>query len=267
MSAETINSSVGMYNNGATNCYNQPVDVGKIVKLLNLIPASEGGTAADKLSASPSPIQLYRAILRFQQTQNDLGRGPLLSVDGHVDPGAAAIGRLNERADAAAPAPSTPTLSVSQLVSPRGTPLNPKRIPNKKMINIFGERETEPGFVNYTSDPQWARGGDGVVRPWTHDPQVPPGLADKSASDICIRSSPLSRITLDEIARIGMQGCRVTIALNSGPGDDVPGGTNAQLQKFRDKFPGRKTLFDGVLQGTGDAGSTITWKVIVAELP
>jgi hypothetical protein len=104
---ETINASVGMHNNGTTNCFNQPADVVKIVKLLNLIPASEGGTAADKLSASPSASQLYRAIRHFQQVQNDLGRRPRLSVDGHVDPGAPTLGRLNQLASTPAPAAST----------------------------------------------------------------------------------------------------------------------------------------------------------------
>jgi hypothetical protein len=91
-----------MHNNGATNCFNQAADVATIVKLLNLISAAEGGAAADKLPASSSAIQLYRAILRFQQTQNNLGRTPRLSVDGHVDPGAPALARLNQLASAPA---------------------------------------------------------------------------------------------------------------------------------------------------------------------
>jgi hypothetical protein len=107
MSSETIGASVGMHNNGTTNCFNQGPDVAKIVKLLNLISAAEGGAAADKLPAGPSPIQLYRAILRFQQVQNNLGRTPRLSVDGHVDPGAPALARLNQLASIPAPAGST----------------------------------------------------------------------------------------------------------------------------------------------------------------
>lgn len=262
MASETIGASVGMYENGAKTCYNVAKDVGTVVKLLNSIPGTEGGTAGDKLPESPSAIQLYKAIRSFQQAQNDLGHTPRLSVDGHVDPGATAIGRLNDLASTPASAPA-----VSQLVAPKGTPLNPKKAPGKQMINIFGERETQPGFVNYTTDPAFAMGGDGVSRPWTHDPVRPPGLDDKSVSDICIRSSPLSRVTLDEIARIAMPGCRVTIALFSGPADGVPGGTDAQLQKFRDRFPGRKDLFDGVLHGTSDLDTPMDWKVIVSELP
>ncbi len=98
MSSETIGASVGMHNNGTTNCFNQAPDVAKIVKLLNMISAAEGGSAADKLPASPSAIQLYRPILRFQQVQNNLGRTPRLSVDGHVDPGDATLARLNQLA-------------------------------------------------------------------------------------------------------------------------------------------------------------------------
>jgi hypothetical protein len=161
-----------------------------------------------------------------------------------------------------APEPPRP---VSQFVSPRGTPINPKKI--GKMINIFGERETEPGFVNYTSDPKFAVGQDGVTRPWTHDTQVPPGLDKESAGDICLRSSPLSPTTLDEIQRIGKRGARVTIALSSGPKDDIPGGTDAQLQHFREKFPNATPIFDGVHHGVDDQGKPTDRKVIVVELP
>jgi hypothetical protein len=157
---------------------------------------------------------------------------------------------------------------VDDLVSARGTPVNPKG--NKAMINIFGEREREPGFVNYTSDPQYAVGGDGVSRPWTKDPKRPPGLEDKSASDICIRSSPISQITLDEIERIAAPGARITVALNTGPDDNKPGSTDEQLQRLRDRFPNRKTLFDGVHHGTiSDSGANrpTDRKVIVIEVP
>jgi hypothetical protein len=106
-------------------------------------------------------------------------------------------------------------------------------------------------------------------RPLTNDPKHPPGLDDKSASDICLRSSPLSKLTLDEMERIAMPGARFTIALATDPKTDgVPGGTDEQLQKFRDKFPKRITLFDGVHHGSNEFTNTPTdWKVIVIELP
>jgi hypothetical protein len=97
MSSETITASVGMYDNGTRNCFNQAPDVAKVVRLLNLIPASQGGTGGDLLPASPAAILLYRAILHFQEVQNQLEGGPL-SVDGHVDPGAATLGRLSRLA-------------------------------------------------------------------------------------------------------------------------------------------------------------------------
>jgi formylglycine-generating enzyme required for sulfatase activity len=154
---------------------------------------------------------------------------------------------------------------IRELVSPTGTPLNPKR--TGKMIDLFGEEETEPGFVNYTTDPKHAVGNNGIPRPWTQDPQRPPGLEDRCASDVCIRLAPLKKTTLDEIERIAMPGCRVTIAFMTTPGDDRPGGTNSQLQSFRDRFPTRVTLFDGVHPGVTDVGNPTDWKVMVAELP
>jgi hypothetical protein len=96
MPDDKIQASVGMHKNGTTNCYNLPEDVAKIVKLLNFISDSEGGTGSAKLPPSPSPRQLFLALRNFQQTQNDLGRTPRLSVDGHVDPGANTLARLNQ---------------------------------------------------------------------------------------------------------------------------------------------------------------------------
>jgi hypothetical protein len=95
MSSETIGASVGMHKNGATNCYNQPNDVATVVKLLNSISAAEGGTKDANLPPSAGPSQLYQAIRNFQQKQNALGRLPLLSVDGHVDPNDKTLARLN----------------------------------------------------------------------------------------------------------------------------------------------------------------------------
>jgi hypothetical protein len=91
---ESIGASVGMHNNGTTNCYNRPLDVEKIVNLLNGVAVSDGGPSV-KLPDSPSGRQLYQAILRLQQTQNNKGSTPRLSVDGHVDPGGNTLARLN----------------------------------------------------------------------------------------------------------------------------------------------------------------------------
>lgn len=96
MPVDTIQGSVGMHHKGTTKCYNFPNDVTAIVRLLNLIDNAEGGISSTQPTASASPVQIFRAIRHFQQTQNDLGRLPKLSVDGHVDPGASTCSRLNE---------------------------------------------------------------------------------------------------------------------------------------------------------------------------
>jgi len=137
------------------------------------------------------------------------------------------------------------------------------------MIDIFGENETEPGFENFVTDPTFTVGNNGVPRPFTKDPKRPPGLNDKVASDVCIRDSPINQVTIDEIRRIAMPGCRLTVALNSGPGDGVPGGTDAQLKRVRDAFvpPGR-VLQEGRHDEINERdGKPTVRKVLVIELP
>jgi hypothetical protein len=108
MDAQKIHASVGMHKNGTKNCFNLPRDVQAIVDLLNLVSSADGAPD-DPLPSSPSPAELYRAILNFQKTQNDLGRLPRLSVDGHVDPHGPTLERLNRLANRA-PAPFIPVL-------------------------------------------------------------------------------------------------------------------------------------------------------------
>jgi hypothetical protein len=100
MSFQTISASVGMHKDGTTNCFNQPADVSTIVKLLNSISSAEGGTKDSNLLSFASATQLYQAIRSFQQKQNALGRLPLLSVDGHVDPNDKTLARLNSLSSA-----------------------------------------------------------------------------------------------------------------------------------------------------------------------
>jgi hypothetical protein len=104
----TIHASVGMHKNGTTKCYNLPADVQAIVGLLNLVSSSDGAPV-DPMPASPSAADLYQAIRNFQKKQNDLGRVPRLSVDGHVDPSGPTLARLNQLATRA-PAPFLPDL-------------------------------------------------------------------------------------------------------------------------------------------------------------
>jgi hypothetical protein len=113
MPDDHIQASVGMHHDGSVNCFNLPKDVATIIGLLNSISDTEGGTSGPSstpLGPSASPRQLFEAILKFQQKQNDAGRTPRLSVDGHVDPGAATLARLNEISHRAKPAPPSPPL-------------------------------------------------------------------------------------------------------------------------------------------------------------
>jgi hypothetical protein len=131
MAFRSISASVGKHNNGQTNCYNHLPDQSTIIGLLNSIPAANGGTAGDRNRLLSLPYELkpptcapglYDAIRAFQSRQNMLGMRPLLSVDGHVDPGGATLQRLNGLADdtlivlapipsphSAAPVPPAPT--------------------------------------------------------------------------------------------------------------------------------------------------------------
>ncbi|MGV9610991.1 peptidoglycan-binding domain-containing protein [Nocardia xishanensis] len=88
----------------------------------------------------------------------------------------------------------------------RGTPINP--IGNAMRLNIYGEGETDyVGFTDFATETQHAKG-----RPMTST------LVDGCASDICVRSSPLSAVTLREIRRLAQSalvgGCRFTYASN-----------------------------------------------------
>jgi peptidoglycan hydrolase-like protein with peptidoglycan-binding domain len=91
----------------------------------------------------------------------------------------------------------------------RGTPLNPQGTGRK--INIGGERETEYlGFEDFVTDTSAFIGGP--VRPLTTL------LPSKCASDICVRSSPITyegsstgNMGEREINRIARPGCRLTV--------------------------------------------------------
>jgi hypothetical protein len=91
----------------------------------------------------------------------------------------------------------------------RGTPLNPLQ---GRKINIFGRGESN-GFENYSSSIPFCNDSGKNTKPWTNDPRKPSvGLENNSVKNICIRSSPIKQVTIDEIKRIAAQGCRVTYA-------------------------------------------------------
>jgi hypothetical protein len=106
---------------------------------------------------------------------------------------------------------------TSGLVSVEGTPLN--SIAGRK-INIFGRGESN-GFENYSSSIKFCNDSGPNTKPWTDDPRKPsPGIEKNSVKNICIRSSPIEQVTIDEIKRIAAPGCRVTFSGPAGPFTD-----------------------------------------------
>jgi peptidoglycan hydrolase-like protein with peptidoglycan-binding domain len=95
--ARNIKASVGMIN--GRQCYNLVEDQVTVIELLNSIPASNGGRREDPLPDARSGLRqgvvssnLHKQILQFQRRHS-------LSIDGHVDPGFATIGKLNALAN------------------------------------------------------------------------------------------------------------------------------------------------------------------------
>ncbi len=105
--AESIKASVGIRDDGVTQCHNATQDQSVVVGLLNQISQADGGCKEAPLAIKPRwgfcPPELHQAILRFQRKNKGL------SVDGHVDPGAATLRKLNEIASRAVPPSSSPT--------------------------------------------------------------------------------------------------------------------------------------------------------------
>jgi hypothetical protein len=86
-----------------------------------------------------------------------------------------------------------------------------------------------------------------VHRPFTDDPRKPPGIPSGTVANICSRGSPMKPWSIDEIARIGRTGTRVTYAEPQG---------RANIDLLRDAFikTGRATLeVEGSYQPGGTA--------------
>ena len=138
----------------------------------------------------------------------------------------------------------------SGLVSKAGTPLNPK--PGRK-INLFGEGESA-GFEDYSSDIDFCShtfsNGNGPPgastghRPWTADPRTPPRIDDKSVNNISCRSSPIAKVTINEILRIGAGKCRVTYAQAEG---------REHCDRLRAGLTGAKVIDEGNHRAAGRA--------------
>jgi hypothetical protein len=84
-----------------------------------------------------------------------------------------------------------------------GTPINPQRW--GRMINIGGEAEAV-GFDDFLVRNSHGHYYGPLNRPFTEI------LPSGSASDICMRSAPLSDYIVEEIMRIAAHGCRFTFA-------------------------------------------------------
>ena len=129
-------------------------------------------------------------------------------------------------------APPTKTRPGSKLISaidsepspggargdPGGRPVNPKGTGRK--INIFGSQET-PGFEDYTTDLRFSgfvRDGSNIFRPWTEDTDPTVGVQSGTASDICMRDSPVFPVTINVIRRIASAGCRLTFSASDEGG-------------------------------------------------
>lgn len=100
-----------------------------------------------------------------------------------------------------------------------GTPINPQGFGLK--INIFGDHETDYlGFQDVATDVNFTSRNQGGPRRMTFDLPGRPGLPSGRASDICMRSSPVTDDsftrrtgkpnTIAEIKRLAMPGCRLT---------------------------------------------------------
>ncbi len=116
-----------------------------------------------------------------------------------------------------------------------GRPVNPKGTGRK--INLFGSQET-PGFDDYTSQLQFTTfGSDANIgfRAFTEDTDPAVRIQDRTASDICMRDSPLSANAIALIRRIASPGCRLTF-----------GSSSEGMKQFgpilKTAFPGLKVL-------------------------
>lgn len=72
-------------------------------------------------------------------------------------------------------------------------------------INIYGEGEGAPRYVDFATESQWANG-----RPLTGS------LQTKSVEDLLIRSAPINETTAAEMARVVAPGGRINVLLVEG---------------------------------------------------
>jgi hypothetical protein len=131
-------------------------------------------------------------------------------------------------------------------VSHIATPINP--LGGGRRINIGGEGETAYlGFEDFVTERQTF--GGPLDRPRTNS------LPDRCASDICLRSAPLTPLGKREICRIGRSGCRITFA------------SNHQAVRGMARFlMSVGTLLEYVLLPDQQCPDEIVWAVLVVEM-
>ena len=126
-----------------------------------------------------------------------------------------------------------------------GTPINPLGFGLK--LNIFGDHETDYlGFQDVSTDIEFISRNEGGPRRLTFDRPGQPGLPSGRASDICMRSSPVTDEdftrrtgkpnTISEIKRLAMPGCRLTY-----------GGSEVNIASFGAKIQRLGVLMERVL--------------------
>ena len=94
---------------------NKPADVTEIQRLLNLVPAAQGGAAPPLLAIGTCDPATLAAILNFQKKQVPA------FADGRIDPGGPTLAKLNKLAGSPAPSPvvGSPTGSLTDVTRAR----------------------------------------------------------------------------------------------------------------------------------------------------
>ncbi len=131
-------------------------------------------------------------------------------------------------------------------VSHIATPINP--IGYGRKINIGGEGETAYlGFEDFVTERQTF--GGPLDRPLVGS------LPDHCASDICLRSAPLTPLGKKEICRIGRPRCRITFA------------SNCQTVRGEARFlTSIGTVLEYVLISDQQCPGEIVWAALVVEM-
>lgn len=116
------------------------------------------------------------------------------------------------------------TMGPDGRITHHATPMNP--LGRGRMVCIGGVQEVAYlGFKDYVPDPKqdkemlpsWVGG-----RPFTRE------LPNRSCSDICLRSAPITPFLQQELKRIASHGCRLTYASNVGKFYDIDSGNIAR---------------------------------------